>query len=271
MTTGEQLLYCTVRLEGRTVNGMTSVGTGFLYYSQDRLWVVSNKHVVDQVVEGYLFMHQSAEADEKTLVPASVLRVDFRGSDFRGHDDPDVDLAVANISSIFSGFREKNLYPYHRHVSPEFIPSEATIEQSIGALEEIIFVGYPNGIWDTAHNLPVFRKGITATPYAVDFLNRKQFLIDASVFPGSSGSPVFLFNSGSYPGKSGGLQVGSRLFLLGLISSVYTRKENGEMIVQDVPTAVQSILRVQQMLDLGIVIKADRVEEAAIQAAMAGR
>lgn len=33
----------------------------------------------------------------------------------------------------------------------------------VSALEDIIMVGYPNGIWDEKNNKPIFRKGITAT------------------------------------------------------------------------------------------------------------
>jgi hypothetical protein len=37
-----------------------------------------------------------------------------------------------------------------------------------------------------------FRRGMTATPPQLDYCGRPTFLIDASVFGGSSGSPVFL-------------------------------------------------------------------------------
>ena len=45
------------------------------------------------------------------------------------------------------------------------IPRKAIPEQdeinSLNAMEEVIFVGYPNGMWDSIHNLPILRKGIT--------------------------------------------------------------------------------------------------------------
>lgn len=59
-------------------------------------------------------------------------------------------------------------------------------------------IGYPNGLWDSQNNLPIIRRGITATSVKKDYNGKKEFLIDAAVFPGSSGSPVFIFNEGSY-------------------------------------------------------------------------
>jgi len=101
-----------------------------------------------------------------------------------------------------------------------------------------VFLGYPNDIWDDVNNLPVTRRGITATPLAVDFRGRKQFLIDASGFPGSSGCPVFILKSGSYNTWSGGLVLGNKLAFLGIVSSVFYRREEGKIEMAEVPTAM---------------------------------
>ena len=63
--------------------------------------------------------------------------------------------------------------------------------EQLEAIEEVVLIGYPAGIRDPAHLTPIARKGITATPPAWDYGGRPTFLVDASVFHGSSGSPVF--------------------------------------------------------------------------------
>jgi len=95
----------------------------------------------------------------------------------------------------------------------------------LSALEEVTFIGYPNGIYDSANKNALIRKGITSTPVWNNYLGKPNFLIDASVFPGSSGSPVFIFNQGSYP-SSGGITIGSRLLFVGVLESTLLRKEN---------------------------------------------
>ena len=51
-------------------------------------------------------------------------------------------------------------------------------------------------MYDQVNLIPITRTGMTATPLQLDYDGRPSFLIDASVFPGSSGSPVFVYKSG---------------------------------------------------------------------------
>ena len=65
--------------------------------------------------------------------------------------------------------------------------------------------------------MPIVRKGITATSLQLDFNNEPKFLIDAAIYGGSSGSPVYIFNQGSYSPANGGLVAGTRLKLIGIV------------------------------------------------------
>ena len=49
-----------------------------------------------------------------------------------------------------------------------------------------------------------------------------MFLIVAGVFPGSSGSPVFIYNHGTYPVKDG-IALGNRLLFVGVLSQTMLR------------------------------------------------
>ncbi len=109
--------------------------------------------------------------------------------------------------------------------------------------------------------LPVVRRGITATPVSVDFERRPAFLIDASIFPGSSGSPVFLFNVGSYSPKGKGLVFGNRIFFLGILAYVFIRKDFNTIELIDIPTGKIPGVITTQMVDLGIVYKSIVIKE----------
>src|SRR5207247_2646715 len=71
-------------------------------------------------------------------------------------------------------------------------------EAELTAIENVITVGYPDGRWDQVNNRPIVRRGITATPLSIDYEGRREFLIDAACFPGTSGSPVFLLEEGLF-------------------------------------------------------------------------
>jgi hypothetical protein len=134
-------------------------------------------------------------------------------------------------------------------------------EQALDIVEEIVFVGYPTGLFDRRHLFPLFRHGITATPPALDYDGTRVVLIDASVHPGSSGSPVFLTNAGSLARASG------RVRLLGVLGSVFLHRANGRM---DCVAPLQPTANVgDQVIDIGVVYKASLIGEtvtAAIRA-----
>ena len=41
--------------------------------------------------------------------------------------------------------------------------------ETLSALEQVVMVGYPNGLWDQMHNYPLFRRGYTSVHPAIDF------------------------------------------------------------------------------------------------------
>lgn len=128
------------------------------------------------------------------------------------------------------------------------------------ALEDVIVVGYPDGIVDPAHNIPVFRRGITATPASIDFGGKQEFLIDAAIFPGSSGSPVLLYNIGSYQ-NHGNLVIGSRVKLLGVIHAVMLNGINGQISIVPAPTQARAIVSSQMPNNLGMCLRSFRILE----------
>ena len=105
------------------------------------------------------------------------------------------------------------------------------------------------------------RRGTTATPISIDFQGLKQFLIDASVFPGSSGSPVFILNIGMYTNKDGTTNVSSRLLFLGTVASVFFKQDVNEIKMITQPVVDRPVAISKQMIDLGIVFKAETVVE----------
>jgi len=119
--------------------------------------------------------------------------------------------------------------------------------------EDVVFIVYPIGISDTKNLTPLIRRGITATPLQLDYDGTRTFLIDASVYRGSSGSPVFLYNIGSYHNKFGQQIFQNRMNFLGIIA--YMIKDQLEPETQtsnlDSPRSDTKL----KPVDLGLVLK----------------
>jgi len=129
-------------------------------------------------------------------------------------------------------------------------------------------IGYPNGLWDELHNLPIIRKGITATHPGLRLNGKPEFLIDAACFPGSSGSPVFLANIGGYISGRAHILGGNRIYLLGTLYTGPQHTTTGEIFAINVPTDTKSIVSGLIPNNLGYVIHSS--ELSALEEAVRG-
>ena len=229
-----------VRLAGTTD---TSIGTGFFYLApltdgSDRsiTLLISNKHVFLNPTGSLTISLNERTEDGR---PAYGKIKDFHDDNFEsiyfGHPSQDVDLACVNASAITHN------NAFFRTLHEDFL---APIEDGkIFPSQAVIFVGYPENRYDVVHNLPLVRAGSIASLPSVDFNGKGQIVIDAQVFQGSSGSPVFV----AYDGK---------FHLLGVITETMIRHSK----LQTIPSNINNI-GVQQILGLGIAIKQRHVRE----------
>jgi len=127
------------------------------------------------------------------------------------------------------------------------------------ALEEILMIGYPIGLWDYVNNMPIFRRGITATHPNLNYDGREEFLIDAACFPGSSGSPILLYNLGSRRNRQGATVIGTKVALLGILYGGHEYNVEGEIKLEPIPTQMIPVPISRLPINIGNVIKANQI------------
>ena len=259
----EQLLFATIPIYTTSANGDQGSGTGFVFSffkdENEYLFLVTNKHVVAGAKSGRMIFTKSQDGKPKVGENYTIDFADFESMWF-GHPNPEIDITVTPFMPIIElANNVSNANIFYRTISNKNIPSSEEIED-LDAIEAVTFIGYPNGIWDKVNLLPVSRRGHSATPINVDFEGTKTFLIDASVFGGSSGSPVFILNQGSFSHR-GGITVGTRFYFIGVIAAVYFRNSVGEVRSVPIPSSNKIIVESREMIDLGIVFKASTVIE----------
>jgi hypothetical protein len=257
----EQLAYSTVRIECVTASGLAT-GTGFFYAfggdgAPEIVVLVTNKHVIAGSSLGRLTVHVTTHDKP---IPTAITTVELPNFEnlWLAHPDPDVDLCVMPIGLladlVMSGNRKLFLIALDKK---HILTTEDT--QKLMGVEEVIMIGYPNGIWDHVNNAPIFRRGITATHPNTDYCGRKEFMIDVACFPGSSGSPVLLYNFGNFTDRMGGLKIGSRIALLGILYAGPQHTATGEIVVKTIPTNAKPMAISRIPNNLGVVIKSMRL------------
>lgn len=220
-----QLMYTTVPIYAQKVNGTFTSGTGFIFSIRESdassiPLLITNYHVLENSIAGFVEFHIG-----KNGMPTDrSIRIQFDKSIISGNRLDDLDLIAIPLAVTFNELQSKDIEIFFRSVDQNMIP---TIDQvnEFAAVEHITFIGYPSGLYDDKNKISIIRQGITATPIWNNFKGKRTFLIDAGVFPGSSGSPVFIYNQGTYPTKDG-IAVGNRLFFVGVISQTMIRDSN---------------------------------------------
>ena len=177
--------------------------------------IVTNKHVLNGNLTASYYVTLATSDGMPAIGKMARIEIANLPNAWIGHPDPKVDLAIIPIAESLRQFAQQRVPSFIVHLDQSIIPTEAALA-GLTPVEDVLVVGYPDGIWDSRNNAPIFRRGITATAAYLPFDGETVFLIDCSIFPGSSGSPVFLYNTGGWTDRRGNTALGGvRLLFLG--------------------------------------------------------
>ena len=259
-TGAEQLFFVTTLVRATFADGSKAVGTAFVYVlgtnEGNVHLLVTNKHVLRDATDVVLQFTRSRDGEPALGEAVHARFAPFNPATWFGHPAPTVDVGVMPLGPAINQLIAAGNEPFYRALPESFVPDDATLKE-LDALERVIFIGYPAGLYDSANLTPIARQGLTATPIALDYRGLPAFLIDAAVIAGSSGSPVFLFDRGMIVDRRGNVTIGSRTYLLGVLAAVHTDEVEAEVA----EAADRLVARFRQAIGLGIVFKASTINE----------
>lgn len=257
ISTSEKMLYNTVRLS--CLDG--SSGTGFFFNFQFGNMTVptlmTNKHVVNyktnETIKFFLHLRNGEDASSENY------EVTF---DTKWFFHPTQDICFTFVNPLFEEVKRRTGKDVFYIANDEnFIYDEEKLKE-LTALESVVMIGYPTGLWDVTHNYPIFRKGFKASHPGYDFNKKNVGLVDMACFPGSSGSPIYILDENGYSDKSGNTYLGAkRLIFLGVLFAGPTMNVNGDIVVVDIPTKQKAFSQARTMINLGYYIKSYEIRE----------
>lgn len=257
MHPSEFIARCTVRIQSIKNDGKPSGGTGFFFaFNQTDTGyvpvIITNKHVVSDISEMIIFI-SIRDLNSKTTTESVPITIEKPESRFIFHPDSRVDIAALPIADLIFQMKraEKELILYHFGMND--IPSDEEFNKFL-FIEDVISSGYPNGIFDEVNNMPVIRRGITATHPGLNWKGQDKFLIDMAIFPGASGSPVFIYNPSGFTDSEGNINIGGvRIKLIGIVYAVLMHDLKGKIEVSDIPAAMDYETRMKTPNNIGVV------------------
>lgn len=162
-------------------NGLIiSTGTGFFYTINNHLFIVTNKHVVDNCDSLYIY-YNSANNNEIIHNCSIVDFILIKNDNFFVHSDSNIDLCFIKINNIVNKVfalnksNIVNIYDYYN----KYLPNSSYYPN-------IIMRGFPN------HDVkfPLCRTGILSSSILEN--NNSVFIGDIMSISGYSGSPTFI-------------------------------------------------------------------------------
>lgn len=165
-----------------------------------------------------------------------------------------LDLCCIPFGGYLNKIEEEGKHIFYTSLDFSIIPNDEVID-NLHAIEDLVMIGYPIGLEDRYNHKPVIRKGITATHFKNDYQGKKEFLVDMACFPGSSGSPIFICNTGSYNYKNT-LYAGDRIWFLGILYGGPQYSANGTLNYSTIPNCMTIT---QIPTNLGIAIKSSEL------------
>lgn len=253
----DELLYTTIKLRQFSSGQETGSGTGFFWKisikdSREIVLIITNRHVVDDC--DYLEAACHEASSDGALPAGTAVNCRLMTDLIVHHPNPDIDLCAIMFGSIINQANDAGRPIFFKSADNSHIPSSLDWEK-FDSIEDVTMIGCPRGIYDAYNNIPIVRKGITATPLAKDYEGRPEFLVDMACFPGSSGSPIYMMSRGHFDRESRRFLLDSwRFHLLGILYSGPTVTNEGAIYFSRKPT-----IAVSTMMHLGQAIKSNAI------------
>lgn len=258
LSTAERMLYSTTKITALRHGTASSTGTGFFFKFAENDGtnipaIITNKHVIDGC-DSIMFKCHLALGDKPSGEYQECI-IYINEKTVMRHPDPAVDLCAVFFGGILSQASDAKRPIFWTGLDPELIPTEDDW-QYFDAIEEVIMIGCPNGIFDHVNNLPITRKGNTASSLAKNYNGQDEFMVDMACFPGSSGSPVFVYNKDGYFDRktSTHLLATTRIKLVGILYAGPLITNTGAIVLAQPPS-----IQVASMMHLGNVIKSSQI------------
>ncbi len=222
MTIDEKILGMTTLIKSVfSTYGYSSQGTGFYYseladeptgpmneenglgwYKVEGEWLITNRHVVftqvsqpdgtmiEAAPDVFLFFLRETRNGKIEWLPISLTREELiKRTNL--HPNPIVDVVAIKVDDLLMDLilnnQTKQIVGAIRLTNRD-LPDKSPLKME--ATADVIVCSYPYEFYDMENKFPIIKSGIIASSWGANFDGKPYFLVDAHLFPGSSGGLV---------------------------------------------------------------------------------
>lgn len=267
MTIDEKIIGMTTIINSASITyNYTSQGSGFFYseiakeatgpvgenglgwHKVEGTWLITNRHVAfpsieqadgtktETVPDVFVFNMREVKNGKIEWVPIRLSKNELLART-KLHPDPQVDVVAIKIDDlqiklVTENTGRKIIGGIQLSNSNMPSPQQPTIE----ATTDVVICSYPHGFYDKENKFPIIKSGIISSSWGANFNGSPHFLVDAKLFPGSSGglviskpADVAMINGHLMHSKE------KQYVFLGIYSGeyYYEKKENGKVVLKE--------------------------------------
>ena len=160
-------------------------------------YLITNRHVAlpkineCEVLPDYFVFNLREVVDDKVeWVPITLSQEQLKQR-LLLHNNNDVDVVAIKVDDVIIDLVSHNSdrsFIIGGSLSNDNLPINSPIK--IDVTSDIIVASYPSGFYDITNKFPIVKSGIISSGWGLQFNSMPVFLIDAQLFPGSSGGLV---------------------------------------------------------------------------------
>lgn len=160
-------------------------------------YLITNRHVAlpkineCEVLPDYFIFNLREVVDDKVeWVPITLSQEQLKQR-LLLHNNNDVDVVAIKVDDVIIDLVSHNSdrsFIIGGSLSNDNLPINSPIK--IDVTSDIIVASYPRGFYDITNKFPIVKSGIISSGWGLQFNSMPVFLIDAQLFPGSSGGLV---------------------------------------------------------------------------------
>ena len=197
----ESLLLAVTRVTTMLGQKTLTNATGFFFEREKRLYLITSRHVVlDKPSEHFpdrleIELHVDPENVADTVGFSIPLYRDGKSTWLEGSDS-------AGPVDVVALLLERPALPrtlWFQAFTPAHLV-ERLEQVELGT--SVLVVGFPLGVHDELHRLPVARQAVIASAFGIRFQGKGYFLTDARLHRGTSGAPVVTRESAPRAGRA---------------------------------------------------------------------
>lgn len=215
----EEIIFSVLMLFQVSGNSVKGTATGFFYEHNDKLYIITNRHVVEfstKEADAKLIFKVHQDSLDMTKQLSVTIPLNEKGKvKWYGYSDSSIDVVAIPV--------EKSLFA-NCIIFPLGLKNFPPKNLLLGIGEELFAVGYPRGFTDQKNLTPIVKTTVVSTPPEIPFEGKPMMLLDGNLLPGMSGSPII-----TKPSKMRNIERGfsvsnkKEFYLIGIHSASFSK------------------------------------------------